>query len=125
MENGNAPATKQDVELLRTETKQDIELLRTEVKREIAEVKGEIAGLKENLEMHRSETQHGFNDVKEAMRDIQTELLKAFYSYGQTTDLKLKDGETSDAMARQRLTVVESRITDIERRLNMPPRQAS
>jgi hypothetical protein len=29
-------------------------------------------------------------DILEAMRDIQTELLKAFYTYAQSTDLKLK-----------------------------------
>jgi hypothetical protein len=52
---------------------------------------------------------------------VQTELLKAFYSFAQSTEVKLKDSEVADFMLRQRLTVAESRITEIEKRLNMPP----
>jgi hypothetical protein len=49
MENGNAPATKSDVEQIRSE-------------------------------FHR-----GFDDLKETMRDIQTELLKAFYNFADSS----------------------------------------
>jgi hypothetical protein len=62
-------------------------------------------------------------DILETMRDIQTELLKAFYTYAQSTDLKLKETEIADFTARQRITAVESRVTDLEKRLNMPPQQ--
>ena len=96
MENGDRPATRQDIEQLRIETRQDIEQLR-------------------------SEFHHGFDDLKEAMRDVQTELLKAFYGYTQTTDVKLKEAETSDIGLRQRLTVVEERLLEVEKRLNFPP----
>jgi hypothetical protein len=60
-------------------------------------------------------------DILEAMRDIQTELLKAFYTYAQSTDLKLKETEIADFTARQRIPAVESRVTDLEKRFNMPP----
>jgi hypothetical protein len=33
----------------------------------------------------RSEFQHGFDDLKETLRDVQTELLRAFYSFAQST----------------------------------------
>jgi hypothetical protein len=62
-------------------------------------------------------------DILETMRDIQTELLKAFYTYAQSTDLKLKETEIADFTARQRITAVESRVTDLEKRLNMPPQR--
>jgi hypothetical protein len=141
MDNGHEPATKQDIELLRSSTKQDIglltqdigilkqdiELLRTSTKQDMellrSSTKEDMGLLKEEIEILRSEMSHAHNDLKETMRDIQTELLKAFYNYSQTNDLKLKDSEASDFMARQRLSVVESRITEIERRLNMPPQQ--
>ena len=55
------------------------------------------------------------------MADNQTELLKAFYGFATSTDVKLKDGEQSDAMLRQRLSTVESRLLEVEKRLNMPP----
>lgn len=96
MDDSNAPATVGHVTALRDELKQDIEQLR-------------------------SEFQHGFDELKETMRDGQTELLKAFYSFAQSTEVKLKDTEVAEFMLRQRLSVVESRITEIEKRLNMPP----
>jgi hypothetical protein len=76
---------------------------------------------KQDIEQLRSEFQHGFDDLKESLRDGQTELLKAFYSFAQSTDTKLKEGEVGDFMLRQRLTAAESRITEIEKRLNLPP----
>ena len=57
----------------------------------------------------------------ETMRDVQTELLKAFYSFAKSTEAKLQDAEISDHLIRQRVSAVESRLTEIERRLNMPP----
>jgi len=89
MEDGNAPATKQDLDRLG--------------------------------EQLRSEFQHGFDDLKETLRDVQTELLKAFYAFAQSTDAKLKESEISDMLLRQRLTAVEFRLTEVEKRLNLPP----
>jgi len=56
MNNGQEPATKADIAELRNEMRQTADMLR-------------------------SEFQHGFDDLKESMRDIQTEMLKAFYSF--------------------------------------------
>jgi hypothetical protein len=36
------------------------------------------------MEMLRTEVQHGYNDLRERIRNSQTELLKAFYSFGQS-----------------------------------------
>ena len=71
----------------------------------------------------RAETQHQYDDLKETLRDVQTEILKAFYGYAQTTDVKLKEGEVADIALRQRLTAVEGRVLELEKRLNMPPTQ--
>jgi chromosome segregation ATPase len=80
--------------------------------------KGDLQGAVEQL---RSEMQHQFDELKETLRDSQTEVLKAFYGYTQTTDAKLKETEQSDIALRQRLNAVESRILEVEKRLNMPP----
>src|ERR1039457_6644863 len=103
MENGHEPASKQDIELLRSEGRSEIGQLRSE------------------FEQVRSEFHHEFDELKETIRDSQTEILRAFYGYTQTTDAKLKEGEQSDMALRQRLTAVESRILEVEKRLNMPP----
>jgi uncharacterized protein YicC (UPF0701 family) len=80
--------------------------------------KGDLQG---GVEQLRSEMNHQYDDLKETLRDVQTEILRAFYGYTQTTDAKLKEGEQSDIALRQRLTAVESRILEVEKRLNMPP----
>jgi uncharacterized lipoprotein YddW (UPF0748 family) len=56
-----------------------------------------------------------------AFRDGQTELLKAFYNYAQTNDERAASTEAESASLKKRLAIAESRITDIERRLNWPP----
>jgi hypothetical protein len=80
--------------------------------------KGDLQGSFEQL---RSEMRARHDDLKEAIRHFEARLLQAFYSYTQTTDVKLKDGEQADIAIRQRLTAVESRILEVEKRLNMPP----
>jgi hypothetical protein len=77
--------------------------------------------LRSDLEQQRSESHHAFDHLTETMRDVQTEILKAFYGYTQTTNAKLKEAEVSDIGLRQRLTVVEERILAVEKRLNFPP----
>jgi peptidoglycan hydrolase CwlO-like protein len=57
----------------------------------------------------------------EAFRDGQTELLKAFYNYAQSNDERVASTEAESASLKKRLAIAESRITDIERRLNWPP----
>ena len=59
--------------------------------------------------------------VVEAFRDGQTELLKAFDHYAQTNDERAASTEAESASLKKRLAIAESRITDIERRLNWPP----
>ena len=43
--------------------------------------KADITTVNERIDMLRSEFQHSFDELKETMRDAQTELLKAFYNY--------------------------------------------
>jgi chromosome segregation ATPase len=138
MENGHEPASKADISALKADTsalkadtsalKADTSALKADtsaLKADISTLKADIrtvrAELDEKIEMVRAEMNHGYHDLKETLRDVQTEILKAFYGYTQTTDVKLKEGETSDIGLRQRLTVVESRLLEVERRLNMPP----
>jgi hypothetical protein len=98
MENGHEPATKADLTTLGEELRSEMDQLR-------------------------SEFQHGFDDLKETMRDMQTEMLKAFYGFAQSTDAKLKETEIADITLRQRLTAVESRLTEVEKLIHLPPQQ--
>lgn len=102
MNNGHEPATKADLEELREELRAD---------------------LKENVAMLRSEFQHGFDDLKETLRDTQTELLKAFYSFATTNQQRLTQLEGNEAAVVARLGTLEARVTDLERKINFPAQQ--
>ena len=52
---------------------------------------------KADIEQLRSEFQHGFDDLKETMRDGQTELLRAFYNYAQSNDERVAAAEQDSA----------------------------
>jgi hypothetical protein len=96
MDNGNAPATKAD--LLDLETR-----------------------LNERHEILRSEMAHGYHDLKESMRDMQTELLKVFYNFSVSNSKRLTEIEGNEAALRSRLATIEDRLTDLERRIITPP----
>src|ERR1019366_2323098 len=108
----NAPATTANI----TTVNERIDMLRSDVN----ELRSDV---NQRIDMLRSEFQHSFDELKETMRDAQTELLKAFYNYAQSADAKLKEGEVADFLIRGRLTAMESRQTDMERRLITPPPQ--
>jgi hypothetical protein len=62
-------------------------------------------------------------DIMEALRDIETKLLNAFYGYAKSNDKRVLETEGNEAVLRSRLATLETRLTDVEHRLNMPPQQ--
>lgn len=79
------------------------------------------ADLQEAAQQLRAEFQHGFDELKETMRDGQTELLRAFYNYAQSNDERVATVEHDSGSVKKRLATLESRMTEMERRLNLPP----
>ena len=106
MEDLNMPAKKADLEALEVGIKDDLKAL---------EVR-----LSERHDMLRAELHHIQDDLKEAMRDGQTELLKAFYNFGQSNSKRLMELEGNEAAIRSRLGTIEERLMEVERRLNLP-----
>ena len=104
----NTPATKADLQQIQAEAKADLQQLGEQLR---AATKADL------LEM----TQQLRDEFKEAIHDAQTELLRAFYTFAKSIEANITDLEKSDSGIRQRLAVAESRITELERRLNMPP----
>jgi len=86
---------------------------------------GHEPATKADIQQLRSEFQHGFDELKESMRDGQTELLRAFYSYARSNDERVAAVEQESEPVRKRLAILESRITEVERRLNLPPSSQS
>ena len=116
MENDRgAPATKGDIEDLRDELRNEIRESQTHLRQELLESQSQ-------LRQELLESQARVRDeLIEVFRDGQTEILKAFYGFAKSTDTKLKDSEISAMLLRERIGAVESRLLEVERRLNMPP----
>jgi uncharacterized coiled-coil protein SlyX len=93
MENGNQPATKQD----------------------LAEVRTEMKAMGDRMQAMEDR-------LIEAFRDSQTELLKAFYSFTESNRQRVSQVEANQASLITRVGTLEDRITDLERRIISPPR---
>ena len=78
------------------------------------------ADLRELGEQLRSEFPHGFDDLKETLRDAETKLLKAFYSFAESNQTRLIESERESAALKERLGLLERRLTEIERKVNFP-----
>ena len=103
----NAPATKADLEELRSANKADLGELRAE--------------LKEGKAQLRSEMQLMHDEIVERIRDCETKLLQAFYSFAESNQKRVSSVEEETAAIKSRLATVEERLTGVEKRLNMPP----
>ena len=76
---------------------------------------------KGDLEEVRAEMHAMEERLVEAIRDNQTEILKAFYGFTQTVQQRFSESENTEGSLRKRMTILESRLLEVERRLNMPP----
>ena|SRR5689334_12510068 len=117
MASNDTPATKGDLQALEGRLKSDMQELEGRVKSEMQEVEGRLNG---RHDMLRSEMNHRFDELMELFRDSQTELLKAFYGYTESTNLRLKGVDSSAVELKERLSVVERRLTELERKVNFP-----
>ena len=78
-------------------------------KGDIAEVRTEMKAIEERL--------------AEAIHDSETRLLKAFYTFAESNQQRLGQVEGATNAVISRLATMEVRITEVEKRLNMPPTQ--
>ncbi|MGH9604319.1 MAG: hypothetical protein ACRD3N_01345 [Terracidiphilus sp.] len=60
----------------------------------------------------------------EAIRDSQTEVLKAFYGFSQSIQERFRAQDDMEMPLKKRMTVIETRMLEVEKRLNMPPAAA-
>jgi predicted nucleic acid-binding Zn-ribbon protein len=64
------------------------------------------------------------DDVLKAIRDSQTEVLKAIHGLMQTVQNRIQERDETMASLERRMSTIESRMLEIEKRLNMPPTAA-
>jgi hypothetical protein len=113
MDDRTAPATKGDI----ADTEERIAQVLVDSQERIVKLLGEsqerivklVAGTEER--------------IVELLRDVETKLLNAFYGYAKSNDKRVLEAEGNEAILRSRLATLETRVTEIEGRLNIPPRQ--
>lgn len=109
MTNGDTPATKKDLERLESKLDQSVkDLERLDSK------------LDQSVQQLRAEASHNYNDLVERITDSETRLLKAFYSFAETSQKRLDAMDRNDVGVKDRLSALETRLTEVEKRLNMP-----
>lgn len=130
MENGNKPATKKDLEKLREELRQASKLDLEELRHEVSSKHDQLhQATKQDLEQLGQATRQALVDwetrlreaIAEATRDMETRLLNAFYSFAKSNDKHLRQLAVADWALTERVSTSESRLTEVEKRLNMPP----
>lgn len=103
--NGQSPATKEDLANLRADMAKDMANLRADVAKDIANLKDEL-----------------LEAVSKLVYDSETRLLKAFYGFAESNRKEISDLTRSDSSLRERLDTIEDRLLEVEKRLNFPPR---
>jgi hypothetical protein len=58
--------------------------------------------------------------LTETMREIRTEMLKAFYAFAESNLKRLAEIETEGEALKSRLATLEERLLQVERRVNFP-----
>ena len=65
--------------------------------------------------------QRMLDKVGEMIHASETRILTAFYGYTESTNRRIRTVEMAGTTFFSRIGVVEDRVTDIEKRLNLPP----
>lgn len=91
------PATKQDVRDLQ----QRIDLMQDQTQ-------GQLGQMRDYLGQMQNHLVHMEDHLIEKMRDMQTEVLRAFHNWASPTEIKMRSHE-------ERLTLMEERLRQIER----------
>lgn len=80
--------------------------------------KQDLAGLEQRMDAR-------FDELKEAILDVETRILTSIYGYTETMSLRQDGAAKKAAEFEDRLMVLERRVLEVEKRLNLPPGQAA
>jgi hypothetical protein len=106
MDNGNEPATRQDIAEIRIEMKTMEDRLDNRMKAMEDRLDNRMKAMDDRL--------------IEAFRDSQTELLKAFYSFTESNRHRVTQLEGNQGALITRVGTLEDRMTELERRVKFP-----
>lgn len=84
--------------------------------------RADLAALEQRLTQNLTHSlTHSLTEAfNEAIHDSETRLLKAFYGFVQTVQTRFQAVDDNDAGLKKRVAVLEERLVEIEKRLNLP-----
>ena len=93
-----------------------------EIDRNAPATKGDVQDLVQDLEVRIDARFHEFEHrMEQLIQDSETRILQAFYGYAEATNKRLNQVDGNVAIFLNRLGTVESRLLEVEKRLNIPP----
>jgi len=108
----------------KAELREELKLFKAELKAEFkAEWTADLAATEQRLE-GRMDTleQRMIDTVREMLHDTETRLLKAFYGWADGANQHFKQIDSNEASLNTRVTSLENRLFEVEKRLlNQPP----
>ena len=102
MEDRKAPATKADFADLGQELRQEMMDLKLAVNTRLQEFE---------------------QRVEQQLGDVATRIVTTIFQLAEALQSRLTDVERSDATMKHRLAMLEERLTELEKRLNLPPQR--
>lgn len=121
-------ATKADLLAAKIELQTDVQAVKADVQAvqaEVQTVKADVQAVRKEVEAFRGEVKTEIDAVVErlleAVHDAETRVLNAFYGFAQTNQKRMTLLEGTDSNMVSRLGTIESRLLEIEKRLNIPP----
>ena len=96
-------------------------MVMAEIDRNTPATKGDLIDLEERMRQRMLELEERMMErMTELVRDVETKLLGAFYGYAKSNDNRVLEAEANEGVLRKRVATLETRVTDIEERLNRP-----
>ena len=111
----NEPATRADLEALETRLDGKIGALETRLDGKMGALEARFEGKLDAVE------QRILDRVGELVHDSETRLLQAFYGFAEATNKRFNQIDGNVGIFLNRLGTLESRVLELEKRLNIPP----
>lgn len=107
----------------RAELKEELKLFKTELKTELrTEWRADLAALEQRLEGRMdARDQRLIDSMREMLDDRETRYLKAFYGWAEGANSHFKQIDANEASLNTRVTSLENRLFEVEKRLLNPP----
>jgi chromosome segregation ATPase len=124
MDDANTPATKADIALILTELRAMSKKVES-LDQKVGGLEQRVESLKQDLEDFKVEVNRRFQEFEHRMEqnllDMKGKIITSNYRLADSIQQRLNQTESNQAALIGRLATIEARLTDLERRSNMPP----